>query len=289
MLMSNNKEARNIKSYRVDFRVESHAPLNLSGKVSDKIEVTENRQSEWQYTFAVYTEAKTHEDSVTIAASALTVCLDICSFLLNSGAQIIPNSQVNAWENEEGQFITAYSYVTPRDAKTVTSEEIKLLLEALKNVSEIVSKPPNKYLIVALEFFTRSMWEEYPENRIIDAFVAFEALYSTDEISELSYKLSHRVAVLIGTDDSNRRVIFNRMRVLYVKRSKIVHGKDPKLESADIGDTHRYLADSLARFVMLAGQYSQEQIIDLLDDALIDGGKRTELRTISTPTFWARS
>ena len=79
-------------------------------------------------------------------------------------------------------------------------------------------------LQVALRAFmaTYDRWPAYSDSQIIDAITAIEALLGTE--TEISYRLSLRVAALLAANDDERGTLFNLMRDFYDARSKIVHG-----------------------------------------------------------------
>ena len=112
--------------------------------------------------------------------------------------------------------------------------------------------------------------------------IAFEYLFLGD-IQELTYKLSQRVAFLLGKRSSQRETIFNNMKKAYRYRSRIVHGDNPpsrdKLQSI-ISKTEDYLRQSIRRFFLLLSQgNSLKEIRDnLLDENILKNGKLLALR-----------
>jgi hypothetical protein len=67
--------------------------------------------------------------------------------------------------------------------------------------------------------------------RIAHYITCMEALFCTDS-AELSYKLSERVALLLGRQLDERKRIYATMKSAYNIRSKTVHGD--KLSSRDV-------------------------------------------------------
>lgn len=62
-----------------------------------------------------------------------------------------------------------------------------------------------------------------PEDALIDAVVAWEALFG-DSQGELRFRIATSIAWLLAKDGSNRQSVFKQARDLYDFRSRIVHG-----------------------------------------------------------------
>lgn len=86
------------------------------------------------------------------------------------------------------------------------------------------------------------------EDRLIDAWIALEALFSgSGERTEISYRLSVRIAALLGTQ-GDRQALLTQMKKSYAVRSKIVHGAVAKGDSAlTLEYTEEHLRDALRR------------------------------------------
>jgi hypothetical protein len=76
-------------------------------------------------------------------------------------------------------------------------------------------------LLMALELFGR---RDSIDNEVLYCLTALEGLLTSESNSELSYRLSLRVASLLGPDDESRKRMFKDMKDFYDVRSKIVHG-----------------------------------------------------------------
>jgi hypothetical protein len=77
-------------------------------------------------------------------------------------------------------------------------------------------------LQVALRAFmaTYDRWPAFPESQMLDAITAIEALLGTE--TEISFRLSFRVAALLATNDQERGTLLTLMKDFYDTRSKIV-------------------------------------------------------------------
>ncbi|HCT80132.1 MAG TPA: hypothetical protein DGT23_26920 [Micromonosporaceae bacterium] len=63
---------------------------------------------------------------------------------------------------------------------------------------------------------------EMPDTRLVDLVTAAEALLGTE--NEIIFRLSFRIAALLGSTDSERVAIFTDMRAFYDTRSRVAHG-----------------------------------------------------------------
>jgi hypothetical protein len=65
------------------------------------------------------------------------------------------------------------------------------------------------------------------EDRLIDSWIAFEALFARDALTELSFRASLRIARYLGTSRAQREELRAGLKRAYEWRSKLVHGGDP--------------------------------------------------------------
>lgn len=73
-----------------------------------------------------------------------------------------------------------------------------------------------------------------PEDRVIDAWVGLEALFTTrQERAEQTDKISRRIGRLLGPTTEARRALVKEAKKLYQVRSAIVHGGAPSRDVAD--------------------------------------------------------
>lgn len=119
-----------------------------------------------------------------------------------------------------------------------------------------------------------------PEDRLIDFMIGLKAL-CLDDMAELSYRLSLRVAGLLGDTPEKRERIFTELRRAYAQRSKIAHGKGPD-KDINIGGTkipfgelvnrvEEHLRSAIKEFLVRAERLSKEQVLDDLDLAIVRG------------------
>jgi len=90
---------------------------------------------------------------------------------------------------------------------------------------------------LAIEYFNKSYIEPYtPRDSFLDLMITLENLFLKNTSQELSYKLSMRMAYILGKDKKDRINIYRFIKDAYNLRSKIVHG-----EKLDKLDNQRFL------------------------------------------------
>jgi len=105
-------------------------------------------------------------------------------------------------------------------------------------------------VVGALRRFTYAFDRTLPEDKIVDLLIAAESLFFNDigpsDRGEFRFRLSIRVALLIGETVEERRQIGKFMRHSYDARSGIVHGGDPGEENLRALDGSRVSASECA-------------------------------------------
>lgn len=101
---------------------------------------------------------------------------------------------------------------------------------------------------------------------------AFEALFSTST-TELNYRLSERASFFLGNTATDRRQIFDNMKLAYSVRSSVAHGAelDKKYNSYEMLVPISEFCDDILRR-SLQTIYSSEEMYSLFDD-----GKSTDI------------
>jgi hypothetical protein len=97
-----------------------------------------------------------------------------------------------------------------------------------------------KGMDIAIKRFRSSIERYMPDDaeKLLDLAIAFESIYLNDgETKELTYRLSLRVARLLGNSVDERYEIFNIIKDLYKYRSKVAHGEN--LDSLKNSDAER--------------------------------------------------
>ena len=139
----------------------------------------------------------------------------------------------------------------------------------------LAADTPPSALALALRRFTASYQRVSDEDRLIDCWVAFEALYAPDQTSELRFRVSLRIARLLGSTREQRVSLFASMRRSYDWRSHIVHGGGPPAgkKQRDLGPFPQTLAvteDAFRRALLLWVDPATRPTISEIDDQLLE-------------------
>ena len=82
----------------------------------------------------------------------------------------------------------------------------------------------NDFLAIALDYFYEAEKKfVYNNEGFISAMISMEALFNEGP-SDIKYKLSHRAAFLLGLSGLDSLEAFEKLKVFYNNRSKLVHG-----------------------------------------------------------------
>jgi hypothetical protein len=118
-------------------------------------------------------------------------------------------------------------------------------------------------------------------DRLIDLVIALEALFSPKGPTELSFRISHRAALLLGRDPGERREIGHFLRTIYSGRSKLVHeGANPfvpskkrgSLSDGDLRRTGDLVREAILRLAVLylRGEQDRERAMKRIEDCAYD-------------------
>ncbi len=104
-------------------------------------------------------------------------------------------------------------------------------------------KLKDRRLNLALRRWAAGGQRRNDEVRLIDYWVALEALFLPDSTAELSFRASLRIAAFVGETGQERQQLYKEMRASYDVRSKVVHGDTPRtpvsVVAAQTGSTVR--------------------------------------------------
>jgi len=129
---------------------------------------------------------------------------------------------------------------------TLEKGEVQPFINFFKNFYKIPSK-----FNLAIEYFNKSYIEPYtPRDSFLDLMITLENLFLKKTSQELSYKLSMRMANILGEGQKDRINIFNFIKDAYNLRSKIVHGeKSNKLDNQKFLELRELARKSIIYFL----------------------------------------
>ena len=135
---------------------------------------------------------------------------------------------------------------------------IRALLQALRAAGG------EKRLNLAIRRLDAAYLRLDPEDRLIDLWIAFEALLLPDMSGELSYRAATRIAQLVGHTATEKRAAFNSARRSYTRRSQVVHGRTAEEDLGEVVEETRELARQAIRSWLLEAPRD----VRSLDDAV---------------------
>ena len=183
--------------------------------------------------------------------------------LFIGGLRILYEESVEQVTPYKGRKLLSRSFRI-RGRVALTDEEWH---KGIKLFQEVETQSLEKYLSLALSHYNLAFWTE-PKSSFLNLMICIEALYNTDP-QELRYRISHRVANLLGRTEILRRRIFKNIQDLYSKRNRLVHGLKPvEVTEEDRELLRTYSKHSLWALLNL-GQ-KKKDILEKIDDAIYD-------------------
>lgn len=120
----------------------------------------------------------------------------------------------------------------------------------------------DRKLKVALDRFSATYQRRLAVDKLIDYWIALEALFSNSN-TELSFKAPLRIARHLGRSIPERASLFELMRKSYDARSKIVHGAPAPREMAYLARETEQVLRRCLRGSLGAGTGPDIQALDL--------------------------
>jgi len=148
---------------------------------------------------------------------------------------------------------------------TVERSEIQSFISFFKDFYKISFTEFN----LTIEYFNKSYIEPYtPRDSFLDLMIALENLFLKETHQELSYKLSMRMAYILGVDKKDRINIFNFIKDAYNLRSKIVHGeKSDKLDNQKLFELRKLAGKSIIYFLKNKNHWDSVKLDSLILEA----------------------
>jgi Apea-like HEPN len=140
-------------------------------------------------------------------------------------------------------------------------------------------------LPLALRYFSESYERRSPTDAVVDLVTALEAVLGTE--TEISYRLSTRVAHLLASTEDERVHLFRTTKLWYDLRSAVVHGSPLKLKHqsllADPEPLRQIVRRLLRGFIELAmrndSPYGKQFFAEELESTLLSESKRALLQS----------
>jgi hypothetical protein len=133
-------------------------------------------------------------------------------------------------------------------------------------VDHVTTARADRRLALALRRFDSAYERHTREDALIDLWIAFEALLLPDVEGELSQRAALRIGRLVGQTASERQDAFKLAKKSYGARSRVVHGKEPRVDLDRMVRDTRQLARLALREWMLRPPTGD---VDGLDEAML--------------------
>lgn len=153
-------------------------------------------------------------------------------------------------------------YQSNKPEFTLGNSELPILKKFIKN-----TKIPFKeeFLQLAFENFELSYQTHNQNLQFLSSMIALETLFNPSN-TELSYRISRNVAVLLGKDESGSNKIFSEVKNLYEKRSKIVHaGKSNIISGEELLKLRYYVRQSIKEIAKI--NKNKDELLNMLNSS----------------------
>jgi len=102
-------------------------------------------------------------------------------------------------------------------------EEIGQLNEILKKI-HLIDFKHNHSIRIACDRFNKSYLDKYPEDKLIDLMIGFEALFIYGRKGNKGHLIGKRCSEKINKDKDEKKVIYHQLKESYCIRNDILHG-----------------------------------------------------------------
>jgi hypothetical protein len=118
---------------------------------------------------------------------------------------------------------------------------------------------------------------------VLNGLTALEGVLLSGKDGELSYRLSVRVASLLGNDASDRKQIFKTVKEFYDLRSKIIHGSPLKPKHMSQFENVQSLREIVRRIILsimalLSSGNDEADLDGIKDEIVFDDDKRRKVQ-----------
>lgn len=138
---------------------------------------------------------------------------------------------------------------------TIDENDVKKLLQIwnyLKNTNKKAELSSNR-----LSFISE---RRNIEDKVLDCFIGLEALYLPDGNAELSYRLSLRIAKQLETTPERQEDLYNFIKNMYNKRSKLAHGESCVVSTEELIRLETLLRESVYLYLEDQSKFTIENL-----------------------------
>jgi hypothetical protein len=160
------------------------------------------------------------------------------------------------------------AYMTKSTTKSISMAPYHLEESELDNLYKFLkeTKLPFKkpFLSLAFENFEKSYEISNQALSYLSSMISLEVLLNPG-ITEVTYRISRNLAVLLGRDVEESLKIFEDMQKLYKKRSSIVHSGKSDVTNEEMNLIRNYVRESIKKIYYIGKE--KKEILNQLDSA----------------------
>lgn len=139
------------------------------------------------------------------------------------------------------------------------------------------------YIQNAIKYYRKARTVEELEEKLVNYFIALEALYSKNE-QEITFRFSIRISCFLGTESGEIAELLELAQEYYRKRSTAVHGEIVEIDRDVIDKIDSWVRRSILYFIEISTYFPNRNLaINAIDYAVIDFEFRDLLRNIIEP------
>jgi len=137
--------------------------------------------------------------------------------------------------------------------------------ELQKFLKEFTLPFQKDFLRLAFENFEESYHVTSRHLAFLSLMIGLEALFNPGG-GETRYRVSRNAAVLLGRNREDSKTIFENVRNLYDKRSKVIHsGKVDEIEEIDVLNLRSYLRESIKKIYRMGVE--KDELLEKLNES----------------------
>ncbi len=161
----------------------------------------------------------------------------------------------------EFESLAGFHKISNKHFKFQKDTKRSTIIQFFAVVQKAISQ--NELAIFTLEKYNSSLLRVDFLDKLLDATICFETM--TPGNSELVFRLSQNVSFIVGVNPTERLQIFDKMKLLYDVRSKLVHGDlnekaRKKVEEVrkDWNSYEKYLRSTVTYYLIFLSQKKKE-------------------------------
>ena len=194
------------------------------------------------------------------------------------------NGETGKWDLPK---LLEVRYLDKFKLKTEEFNELKLFFDKCYTYfSSQIRTDLDKYIENSYYCFSKTRQNIQPYDRLIFLNMLLESLVGAGQ--ELSYRISHRCATILGKDSEERGKIFNKLKDYYKQRSKILHGERLPISNSDLNHLGEIGRAMILRFVSISNSKyvtKRQELMDKLDEAVVNDVLRIEITNRARELF----